>query len=80
MFQIIYSKKAVKFLKKQDKPTQKRIVNAVAKLPLEGDIKKLHGTDGYRLRIGSYRVLFDVNGIIIDIIDIGNRGQIYKGV
>lgn len=25
-------------------------------------------------------ILFDINGVIIDIIDIGNRGQIYKGV
>lgn len=80
MFQIIYSKKAVKFLKKQDKPTQKRLITAIGKLPLEGDIKKLQGIEGYRLRVGDFRILFDVNGIIIDIIDIGNRGQIYKGV
>ena len=38
------------------------------------------GVEGYRLRVGNFRVLFDVNGVIIDIIDIGNRGQIYKGV
>lgn len=80
MFQITYSKKALKFLKKQDKPTQERLVHAIGNLPLEGDIKKLQGTDGYRLRVGDYRVLFDVHGIIIDIINIGNRGQIYKGV
>ena len=80
MFQIIYSKKAVKFLKKQDVPTRRRLVTAIEKLPLEGDIKKLQGVDGYRLRVGDFRVLFDVNGIIIDIIEIGNRGQIYKGV
>ena len=80
MFQIIYSKKAVKFLKKQDVPTRRRLVAAIEKLPLEGDIKKLQGVDGYRLHVGDFRVLFDVNGIIIDIIEIGNRGQIYKGV
>lgn len=80
MFQITYSKHALKFLKKQDKSTQKRLVDAIAKLPLEGDIKKLQGTEGYRLRVGNFRVLFDIHGIIIDIIDIGNRGQIYKGV
>lgn len=80
MFKIIYSKKAQKFLLKQDKPTQKRLVSAISKLPLEGDIKKLQGVGGYRLRVGTFRVLFDLNGIIIDIIDIGNRGQIYKGV
>lgn len=80
MFKIVYSKRAVKFLQKQDKITQKRIVEAISRLPMSGDIKKLQGTEGYRLRIGNYRVLFDINGIIIDIIEIGNRGQIYKGV
>ena len=80
MFQISYSKKAVKFLKRQDIPSQKRLIAAISRLPLEGDIKKLQGIDGYRLRVGNFRVLFNVNGIIINIIDIGNRGQIYKGV
>lgn len=80
MFQIIYSKKALRFLRKQDRPTQKRLASAIGKLPMEGDIKKLRGKDGYRLRVGNFRVIFDVNGIIVDIIDIGNRGRIYKGV
>ena len=80
MLQIVYSKKAEKFLKKQDRPTQRRIVEAISKLPASGDIRKLQGAAGYRLRVGNFRVLFDVNGLIIDIIDIGNRGQIYKGV
>ena len=57
-----------------------RIINAIGQLPSAGDITKLKGKEGYRLRVGSFRVLFDVNGTIIDIIDIGNRGQIYKGV
>ena len=80
MFQIIYSKKAKKILEKQNRSTQLRILSAIAKLPQDGDIKKLQGQNGYRLRIGNFRVLFDINGVIIDIIDIGNRGQIYKGV
>lgn len=80
MFQIIYSKKAKNFLEKQNRSTQLRILSAIAKLPQDGDIKKLQGQNGYRLRIDNFRVLFDINGVIIDIIDIGNRGQIYKGV
>lgn len=80
MFQVVYSKKALKFLKKQDMPTRKRLTAAIDQLPLNGDIKKLQGSNGYRLRVGTFRVLFDINGVIIDIIDIGNRGQIYKGV
>ena len=66
MFQIIYGKKAIKFLKKQDKPTQKCLMTAISRLPLEGDIKKLQGASGYRLRVGNFQVLFDVNGVIIN--------------
>ena len=40
----------------------------------------MKGYDIFRLRVGAFRILFDINGNIIDIIDIGNRGQIYKGV
>ena len=75
--QIIYSKKAVKFLRKQTKETQKRITDAISRIP-SGDIKKLQGMNGYRLRVGSYRIIFNSDGTIIDIIDIDNRGQIYK--
>jgi len=75
--EIKYSKAAVKFLKKQNKSSQNRIMNAIEKIPA-GDIVKLHGISGYRLRVGNYRILFDFNGNIIAIIDIDNRGQIYK--
>ena len=80
MFQISYSKKAIKFLKRQDIPSQKRLIAAISRLPLEGDIKKLQVPTDIVFVVGNFRVLFNVNGIIIDIIDIGNRGQIYKGV
>jgi len=76
--EITYSKEAVRFLKKQDKNTQIRITKAISELPDIGDIKKLQGRNGYRLRVGAYRILFDHSGTIIHIIDIGNRDQIYK--
>ena len=56
MFKIIYSKKALKFLQKQDKTTQQRIVTAISKLPLLGDIKNYKGlmvTD-FELEISAY--------------------------
>ena len=69
--EIQYSKQALKFLKKQDVPTRKRIINAINLLPA-GDVN--------RLRVGDYRIIFDINGNILLIEAIGNRGQIYKGV
>lgn len=74
---IIYSKAAEKFLRKQTRQTQQRIISAIEKIPL-GDIRKLKGQHAYRLRVGTYRIIFNEDGIIINIIDIDNRGQIYK--
>lgn len=76
---IHYSKQAEKFLKKQDAQTRNRILNAIHSLPA-GDVKKLQGRDGYRLRIGNYRVIFDRYGNVLYIERIDNRGQIYKEV
>lgn len=77
--EIQYSKQALKFLKKQDVPTRKRIINSINLLPA-GDVKALQGRNDYRLRVGDYRIIFDINGNILLIEAIENRGQIYKGV
>ncbi|WP_264174952.1 type II toxin-antitoxin system RelE family toxin [Clostridium sp. CS001] len=74
------TKKAEKFINKQDKDIQKRIIKGIIELP-EGDIKRLKGmVETYRLRIGDFRVLFEKNDkeVVIVVIDVGNRGQIYK--
>ena len=39
----------------------------------QGDVKALHGRNGYRLRLGSYRVIFDEDAITILAIYIGRR-------
>lgn len=56
-------------------------MNAIHKLPNAGDIKPLEGhINEYRLRIGSFRVIYSIdhNVLIIRILDIVNRGDIYK--
>jgi mRNA-degrading endonuclease RelE of RelBE toxin-antitoxin system len=39
----------------------------------QGDVKALRGRDGYRLRVGSYRVIFDEDATTILAIYIGRR-------
>jgi mRNA interferase RelE/StbE len=39
----------------------------------QGDVKALQGRDGFRLRIGDYRVLFDEDATTILAITIGRR-------
>lgn len=63
------------------KNEKSRIVTAIEKLPNGEDIKKLKGHDNLlRLRVGDYRIIYTIdNGkLIIYVIDIDNRGDIYK--
>ncbi len=73
-------KSVEKFIRKQNKDMQKRIINSIYSLP-SGDIKKLKGFDNYyRIRIGDIRIIFEKEdkNLKIVVIDIGNRGQIYN--
>ena len=45
---------------------------------LHGNIKRLHDAEAaFRLRMGDYRVLFDVENDVIVIRRIGNRKDVY---
>jgi len=84
---IQYSRDALKFLAKLDDRSIIRIKTAVHGLtqtPPVGDIKPLRGyQDGRkRLRVGSWRVIYkygveDLIEVLL-VLDIGNRGDIYK--
>ncbi|HIY03234.1 MAG TPA: type II toxin-antitoxin system RelE/ParE family toxin [Candidatus Blautia faecipullorum] len=79
-YQIIIEKKAEKFIRKQGKKTQERLIKAICRLPDGTDIKKLRGQEMYRMRVGNYRVLYTVDdGIkVITVENIDNRGDVYK--
>lgn len=48
------------------------------RLGLHGNLKRLHQAEAmYRLRMGDYRVLFDVEGAVIVIRRVGNRKDVY---
>lgn len=80
-YKIEFDKRAIKFISKQPKPQRERLFKAISILPLSGDIKAMQGYPGYfRLRVGDYRVIYTVdnNVLIVRIIEVGNRGDIYK--
>ena len=75
--EIIYAKRAAKAIGRISNPFKQNIKEAIEKLP-DGDVKKLRGyTNAYRLRVGDYRILFDMNGLI-EITDVLPRGQAYR--
>ena len=80
-YQIVIEKRAQKFIRKQPKPQQERLLRAIAQLPA-GDTKALKGNEGlFRLRVGTFRIIYtvDTNVLVVTVIDAGNRGQIYQG-
>lgn len=83
-YEIEYTKKARKFLERRETCQPKRVIRAINKLPLEGDIKKLKGLrETFRLRVGDFRILYQLHEktivlVSIIIIDIDNRGDVYK--
>jgi mRNA interferase RelE/StbE len=60
-----------------------RIVSALSALkenPLPIGVKKLQGREGYRIRIGSYRVLYviDKSKKVVDVFSIADRKEVYR--
>jgi mRNA interferase RelE/StbE len=85
--QIMYSEKAVKSLKKilkGDKKSAKMIIETIEKYSENPsgnfDIKHLKGKFGEfkRLRVGNYRIIFDEENNILNIIEIKHRQEVYN--
>ena len=77
---IRFHKDAEKFILSQGKKSAMRIYAAIEKLPL-GDVKKLQGKRPpalFRLRVGSYRIIFHVEQDIYTILRVDNRVDVYK--
>jgi len=78
---VFYSKTAVNYLQKLDTKTKQRVFEAVNRLPAKGDIQRMKGRklqNIFRLRVGSYRVMFVIEEEVIKVLEISPRGQAYK--
>lgn len=81
-FTLNFSKRAFKELNKINEPHYSNIKIAIINLtedPRPKGYKKLKGRNGYRIRIGNYRIIYEIfdSELLIDIIDIGHRKNIY---
>ncbi len=83
-WEIRITEDAGKFLDKlRDKKTVERLRNAILSLatnPHPAGHKKLTGAPGFRIRVGDYRIIYAVdNGrVIVTVIRIGHRGDVYR--
>ncbi len=82
-FQIIWSESAAKELKKLDRTVANRIFKKVSKLSDNSyhfDVTKIVGDPYFRLRVGDYRVIFDIQNdrLRILVLKVGHRKNVYK--
>ncbi len=82
MYELVYSPTALKQLEKLERAIRERIIIALERLrirPESRDIKKLMGMPGYRLRVGDYRIIFDIerDKLAILVLEVGHRRNIY---
>jgi mRNA interferase RelE/StbE len=81
-YEITFTDTSRRQFRKLEKDVQERIIKALERIRIrpESYVKKLVGDPGYRLRVGDYRVILDIekSELIILVIKIGHRKNIYK--
>ncbi len=84
IYQIDWKPSALRELKRLDRQTIPRIVAAVETLsstPFPTGVKKLHGGEStYRIRVGNYRVIYEVfsRRLVIVITRVRHRNDVYR--
>jgi len=80
-YEVLFSDLALKQLRKLDQEIRQRIIAMIERIRIRPDdyVRKLVGDDGYRLRVGNYRVIMglDREKLIILVLRIGHRRNVY---
>ncbi|MES9856039.1 MAG: type II toxin-antitoxin system RelE/ParE family toxin [Sedimenticola sp.] len=83
IYEIKIKRSAQKSLAKIPLNCQDNIIGSIRRLsnePRPEGCKKLSGRDAWRIRIGQYRVLYEIHNteLQIMVVKIGHRGEVYK--
>jgi mRNA interferase RelE/StbE len=81
-YQVVINKKAFKILEEINEPDYsaiKKAIYALADNPRPHGYKKLKDRAGYRIRVGEYRIIYEILDkiLLVDVIDVGHRKDIY---
>ena len=82
-YKVIFTKSVKKDFRKIPKLEASKVLNEIeelAKNPRSSKTKKLKGEKLYRLRVGNYRVIYDIqdNLMLIFVVKLGHRSDIYR--
>jgi mRNA interferase RelE/StbE len=82
-YQLTIKPKAAKALEKLNEPDYSAIKTAIyglANNPRPHGYIKLKGRGGYRIRVGDYRIIYNISDKIltVDVVTVGNRRDVYE--
>lgn len=81
MYEILFHKNAQKQLEKLTKEIQIRVLSVLDRIKINpySHVKKLVNTSYFRLRVGDYRIILDIQSekLIIFVVELGLRRNIY---
>lgn len=82
-YRIEIKRSAVKEIERLPKNDLKRILEKIESLsrePRGGDCIKLSGEEKYRVRVGSYRILYTIQDdvLLVCVVKVGHRKDVYK--
>ncbi len=84
-YKIAFTKNATRTLLKVPHDTARLIrikMERIAEDPFAShpNVTKLQNRDGYRLRVGDWRVIYEIqkDKVLILVLKIGSRGEVYK--
>jgi mRNA interferase RelE/StbE len=82
-YRVVLPKSVQKELDRLPDDTTSRILARLASLetnPRPPDVKKLKGRNGWRIRIGDYRVIYEIHDSALQIlvIKVGHRREVYQ--
>lgn len=85
MYRVLFTKQAEQALLKLPRPMASTIrekLTALAKDPYaqHNNVTKLQNRSGYRLRVGDWRVIYDIHNdeLVILVLRIASRGEVYR--
>jgi mRNA interferase RelE/StbE len=83
MYKILVRGKAARQIQKLSLSDFRRVqqsINGLVQNPRPPGIKKLRGVTGYRLRVGVYRILYDIDDSaqIVTIYRVKHRREVYR--
>ena len=85
MYSVVFTKQAVRTLRRMPKNIANLIREKIDTIAVDpyaphNNVTKLVGRTGYRLRIGDWRVIYEVQDeqLVMLVVTIGPRGEVYE--